>query len=124
MKMTRLGKQGCGNWLPVKYGLDVEPYSCSVKIKTDEGALAELPQTIEYYYTKVDAAKGTYAKERCGLRKFELMKSESYTGISQTDAKWIINGVVSVDDGNFLGSRFTYKKVDDMGIYIGTYPSS
>lgn len=80
---------------------------------------------MEYYYTRVDAGKGTYAKERCGLRKFELMKSDTYTGICQNDGKkWVINGVVSIDDGNFLGSRFTYKKIDNMGVYIGSYPSS
>ena len=124
MKMIKT-VSGAQSWFPVKYGKDVQPYSCSVKIKTDVSLLSELPQIVEYYYTRVDTTKGTNAKERCGLRKFELMKTDTYTGIIQNDGKkWIINGVVNIDDGNFLGSRFTYKKIDDMGVFIGSYPNS
>jgi hypothetical protein len=53
------------------------------------------------------------------------MSTDTYKGINHGDGKkWIVNGVVNLDDGNFLGSRFTFKKIEEMGVYIGSYPNS
>jgi hypothetical protein len=64
-------------------------------------------------------------KEKVGLRRFEINKPETYTGLSNTEGKrWIVNGQVTQDDGNFVGDRFSFRNIGETGIYVGSYPNS
>ena len=36
---------------------------------------------------------------------------------------WVINGVLTIQDGNFLGKEFSVTKIEDTGLMIGSYPA-
>jgi hypothetical protein len=42
-----------------------------------------------------------------------------------TEAKrWVVNGEVTQEDGNYVGAKFFMTKIEETGIYIGSYPNS
>ena len=36
---------------------------------------------------------------------------------------WVINGVLTIQDGNFLGKEFSISHIEDTGLLIGSYPA-
>jgi len=120
LKLTRAHYKRPKGWLDGKYGKDVRPFEISIPFTNGLNTLETFPATIKYRYIKM--SRNQQVRERLKQRELNIEKPENYRGINKTDGTvWIINGVVDQVEGNFLGDRFRFHKVNDYNLYFGSY---
>lgn len=122
-----------------KYGrTDLQPWECQVKLKSYDPQFKNVPVEVNYEYCMVDSAAKRQEMERRSYgarRRFRIQKPETYCDTITMVASvgvmnrqdllktWIINGQIAIQDGNYLGKDFSVTKIDDTGLWFGSYPA-
>lgn len=122
-----------------KYGRsDLQAWECQAKLKTYDSQVAKFPVEVSYEYLLVDSATKRQEPERRSYRarrKFRIQTPETYhdaitmvasVGVMNRQdllKTWIINGQITIQDGNYLGKDFSVTKIDDTGLWFGSYPA-
>lgn len=120
MKLTRAHYKRPKGWLDGKYGKDIRPFEISIPFTNGLDSLESFPTTIKYRYIKM--SNNQKVSERMKQRTLKIEKPENYRGMNKTDGTvWIMNGTVDQVDGNFLGDKFRFHKVNDYNLYFGSF---
>jgi hypothetical protein len=82
-KPIRIQRIDKTNWMNPKYGEMVRPFEICIKVEYGNEQFQTFPKLIEYYYSSNDK-RGMKVKEMVGVRKFEIQKPETYTGVKNT----------------------------------------
>ena len=106
-------------------GERVQPWIKTLIINQGESA-----QKINYKYAVMDELKNELYYERDPGRFIEICDPNYYQGQLGnsgsnvqiiSDSAFIVNGNIVIADSNYVGG-FTFEKISEMGMAIGSYP--
>lgn len=125
--------------LNCKYGrCDLQAWECQARLKSYDSQFEKFPVEVTYEYIMVDSATRRREAERQSYkarRKFKIQKPETYydtitmvasVGVMNRQdllKTWVINGQITIQDGNYLGKDFSVTRIDDTGLWFGSYPA-